>query len=254
MEEGGPPSRVPPLPRPPTVAAGDTETYSSTVVPVSPSPLTYVVQVPKEQIYRVPPPENARLAEQYRDQVTAQRRRRSPCVKFLFCFLAIAAIFAVLLLLAALIFYVAVRPAAPSIKVEHLVLEDANARLQYEVGLEVRNPSLGLSYEVENGGAATLTDRRTRVADGTPPGLYLKAKETKDMKLSMNGAKKRPPEAAEEKKAATMRLSMAMTVRPVLGSLRLWGMKMTVGCDVTAKSLGKKTRLLSQECETSVDL
>ncbi|RWW13302.1 hypothetical protein GW17_00022993 [Ensete ventricosum] len=44
---------------------------------------TYVVRVPKDpQVYRVPPPENAKLAERYRNQ-NKSRRRGSPCLKWI---------------------------------------------------------------------------------------------------------------------------------------------------------------------------
>ncbi|PNY08438.1 late embryogenesis abundant hydroxyproline-rich glycoprotein [Trifolium pratense] len=55
------------------------------------SPGTYVVRVPKDQIYRVPPPENARIAEQHR---SAPRRETNGthccCIAFIVFFLAVA--------------------------------------------------------------------------------------------------------------------------------------------------------------------
>ncbi|CAI9259514.1 unnamed protein product [Lactuca saligna] len=49
-------------------------------------PGTYVVQVPKDRIYRTPPPENALIVERYRN---SPAKKQSNCVKYLLISIAI---------------------------------------------------------------------------------------------------------------------------------------------------------------------
>lgn len=73
--------------------------------PVSPPSGTYAILIPRDQIYRVPPPESANLVRQYYDR----RSCRRCCFLFLFLFL-------ILLLagISAAVFYFVVKPEAPN--------------------------------------------------------------------------------------------------------------------------------------------
>ncbi|KAK8941758.1 hypothetical protein KSP40_PGU019652 [Platanthera guangdongensis] len=260
MEGEGPTSSSrPPLPRPPSAeidSSGEIDSMSSgAVVPVS-SPLTYIVQVPKDHIYRVPPPENARLAEQYHAELSAQRRRRSPCFKFLHHVLCVAITVAIPLLIASLIFYIIVRPTKPVFYIHHLAAKYSPSAAVYDIAMEVKNPSLKMGYSIQKGDGrrpATLAYRGKNVARGVPPHFYLGAKETRMFKMTLRAAGKSSSESLKRsKKAVELRLAMEMPVRVAIGSLRLWEMKMIVGCDVEAKNLGKTTAVRSQECRAKV--
>ncbi|KAL2242254.1 UNVERIFIED_CONTAM: NDR1/HIN1-like protein 13 [Sesamum indicum] len=66
-----------------TDAATSTTTENDQPLPQSPKPTfqsrTYVVQIPKDQIYRVPPPENAHMLEE-RTRNPAKKKRSSCCL------------------------------------------------------------------------------------------------------------------------------------------------------------------------------
>ncbi|KAG0469645.1 hypothetical protein HPP92_016345 [Vanilla planifolia] len=241
MEEGEHPSSRPPLPRPPASA-------SSAIV--STSPLTYVVQIPKNQIYRIPPPENAHLAEHYRTHVASLRHQRAPCLKFLSRFFLIFAAVAVPLLIAALVLYLLVRPASPTLRVHHL----AAKKTQFDVSASIANPSNAMGYLLDGGGAAVLAYQGKSVAKGEPPHFYLKAKESKTFRLEMHGVGK----AADRerlrgsKETVELRLTVDVPVRLGVWGLRLWEMKMNMDCEIMMKSLGKKARVASQDCKTKV--
>ncbi|CAL9064530.1 unnamed protein product [Musa banksii] len=83
---------------------------------------TYVVRVPKDQVYRVPPPENAKLAERYRNQ-NRSRRRGSPCLSCLKWILGVAFLVLLLIVAVTVIFFVVVRPGAPTFTVQRLFVE-----------------------------------------------------------------------------------------------------------------------------------
>ncbi|XP_066388582.1 NDR1/HIN1-like protein 13 [Miscanthus floridulus] len=74
MAERALPPAVPASPEPASSSAVSTafgsplEPVAATAAAATPTHDTYVVQVQKDQIYRVPPPENAYLAERYRNE------------------------------------------------------------------------------------------------------------------------------------------------------------------------------------------
>ncbi|GAU24548.1 hypothetical protein TSUD_148890 [Trifolium subterraneum] len=54
------------------------------------NPGTYVVRVPKDQIYRVPPPENAHIVEQHHSAPPKKTNcTRCYCITFIIIFLAV---------------------------------------------------------------------------------------------------------------------------------------------------------------------
>ncbi|OMO94284.1 hypothetical protein COLO4_16431 [Corchorus olitorius] len=64
---------------------------------------TYVIQVPKDQIYRVPPPENALIAQRHQNN-NIQGNKDTPCCSRLWC--CIVFIIVVLLLVLAILAWI----------------------------------------------------------------------------------------------------------------------------------------------------
>nr|CAD1817395.1 unnamed protein product [Ananas comosus var. bracteatus] len=85
-----------------------------------PPPGTYLIQIPKDQVFRVPPPENAsKLAAYTRRSSSSRRRRRRRCCCLL---LAAAAALALALAAAAAALYFALRPKLPSFSLASLAI------------------------------------------------------------------------------------------------------------------------------------
>ncbi|XP_020579544.1 NDR1/HIN1-like protein 13 [Phalaenopsis equestris] len=258
MEEGPPaPAPAPRPPLPPHPASHD-NAFSSAVVHAYPPPLTYIVQVPKDQIYRVPPKENARLVEEYRAHFASLRKRRTPCLNFFLRFLCVFISIAIPLLAASLVFYIVVRPTAPVFDVDCVEME---SKALFEIFMEVKNPSIGMGYSIEKsvGRGVRLSYKGKVLMDGESPELDLKAKESKRFKLGLHGEKKAVLEEVEEslqgsKKAVELKLMVGMPVRAQIWRLRLWRMKMKVECDVRLKGMGKVMKVLSQDCMVVVGL
>ncbi|PKU81157.1 NDR1/HIN1-like protein 13 [Dendrobium catenatum] len=252
MEEGTTPSPAsrPPLPRPPS---SDDKAFSSALV-------TYIVQVPKDQIYRIPPKENARLAEEYRAHLAALRKKRSPCLNFLLRFLCILISIALPLLIATLIFYIVVRPSAPIFNIDRVVID---SKTQREILMDVTNPSIGMGYLIEKSiaRAAKLSYKERNLADGESPQLNLKARESRSFSMALHGVKKAVMEEAEKslqgsKQAVLLRLTVATPVRVEIWGVTLWRMKMEVECDVKVmkSSVKTTTKVMSQECKVAINL
>lgn len=161
-------------------------------------------------------------------------------------------------MLAAIIIYIVVRPAAPIFNIDRIVME-SNA--QCETFLEVTNPSVEMGYSIEKGvgRAAKLCYKGKFLADGRWPQLNLKAKESRRFNLSLHGVEKASLEEVEEglqgtNKVVQLKLMVATPVRVEIWALRLWWMKMKIECDVRMRRTGKMTKVLSQECKVVIKL
>lgn len=78
---------------------------------------TYIIQIPKDQIYRVPPPENAEIVERYRNPVLTDQRGRRRCV---YWFLSIFFVVAFLVSVIVCVNHFTLRPKNPTFSVKHL--------------------------------------------------------------------------------------------------------------------------------------
>ncbi|CAA0838138.1 hydroxyproline-rich glycoprotein family protein [Striga hermonthica] len=172
-----PPPAPPPPPPPPTAPL---PTMEERLPPPPPEPpksppaatattddlATYVVHVPRDQIYRVPPPEHARIIELHHNRAAAGRpagaRRRTLCwAAAVPITLIIAAVVAILALRATLY-----RPSPPSFAVVGLRAKNlagpskARTRPEFDVILRAAgspNPRLSVSYKGGLNGSAALT-------------------------------------------------------------------------------------------------
>ncbi|WOL18525.1 hypothetical protein Cni_G27322 [Canna indica] len=229
---------------------------------------TYVVQVPKEQVYRVPPPENARLVEEYRNRKNDQRC--SPCLRCCKWLLITAFVVLVVLVLIAVVFYVSARPGVPAFTVEHLAVRNHSKaaakglerpKLDYDFMLSVENPSRRMGYSYEAGGqAAVVVGEGARIAAGTTPALRQGSRNTTSFRLVVRGLNTLLPKEIERsmkgsKDAVALELRVETTARPRAGGMELWAMSVKVACGVRVRDLGKdEARILSQDCSTKLRL
>ncbi|TKY60294.1 hypothetical protein E2542_SST17390 [Spatholobus suberectus] len=146
---------------------------------------TYIVQFPKDQVYRVPPPENALIVEQYRNPTTEKKRRRCCCFcsrRFLLTLaIIVVAVVAIAGITLATLFFV-FKPKAPGFTVSHVAVR-GNKNSEYEVSLRVKNPNgrLGIGYE---NGDVSLLFRETKAATGKFPTLKQRRDEPVRLRLS----------------------------------------------------------------------
>jgi hypothetical protein len=224
---------------------------------------TYVVKVQKDQIYRVPPPENAYLAERYRAERAGGGKRGgdpacSPCLQLT---LGIAVAAALLLGAAIALFVLVLRPDPPSFSVDRLSVHNASAQhhVDYDFFLTAINPNKVTALWYKDGGKAELLHQGTALAKGGVGRPEDGGEDATDFNVLLHGAGHAPPKAVEKalssgsKKGAVVALELAVDV-PVqvhVGALGFGTRRLAVACEIRTAALRKDVHISSQNCRSS---
>ncbi|KAJ3702634.1 hypothetical protein LUZ61_006339 [Rhynchospora tenuis] len=223
--------------------------------PWLPGTETYIVQVAKDQIYRVPPPENAALVERYRNQVT-KRSKRSPVLLCLGWLCVALLILAGLCSIVTVIFIITVRPGEPRFTVDQVHVKNSTAASpEYDFIMSLRNPSKSMSYSYEKDGAAFLSYNGINIAIGQTPELDQDSKTTSKIKFVMHGLKMVVPKHIAKalkgsKDDVALGLELEIRISAKAWGLDVNGMHITVNCDMTSKGLVKEPTIKTQSCKT----
>lgn len=249
---------VPPQPQPP---------------PPRPPPGTYVVQVPKDKVFRVPPPENARLFDHYTRR--AKRRRGRSCVRVCACLLAGAVALAVLVAALAGIAYLVLRPKQPAYTVQALAVSGlaglGNASSSPSAGafspgfdatVRADNPNgrIGVRYE---GGRSRVSVSYDGVllADGAWPAFYQGPRNVTVFVARAKGSGIRFSQRVRGQMAAAERLrsvpfdvDVEVPVRLQIGKVRTWAVPVWARCTVAVDRLAADAKVVSRSCDVKVRL
>lgn len=233
-----------------------------------------VVQIPKDQIYWVPPPENAFIVERHRSPAKkAQQSRLCSCFSWCSCIsmcIVVSFFMAIFLVVITILPYtigLVFLPRVPVFHIKHFSAksvshvsnQQANARLQYEITLmdENPNPLAGISYEED--GQASLSCKAREIAAGKYPPLNQVGKETSSVKLILEGLAVKQPEDIQKSMTNTkskiqvsFSLEMDVPAKMRIGMLKSGLFKFTVSCNFVVDTLEKNQaiRVLSQKCNT----
>uniref|UniRef100_A0A0D9VQK9 Late embryogenesis abundant protein LEA-2 subgroup domain-containing protein n=1 Tax=Leersia perrieri TaxID=77586 RepID=A0A0D9VQK9_9ORYZ len=258
----------------PTAAFGSplVPVSSSAVVPASSAtrlhqqpPDTYVVHVQKDQIYRVPPPENAYLVERYRTNGGkgggggSSSATCSPCV-----LRTLAAVLAATLLLAAAatLTTVVLRPDAPVFVVDKLSVHNATTsrdenRTVYEFFLTAINPNkvTALWYGSGGGTARLMAHGGEAVAKGDVGEPEDGGEDATDFTVLLHGlqrggekALRRPGSSRDA--AVELELDVDVAVQVHVGALGFARRRLAVTCRITAAGLRRDVHISSQTCKS----
>jgi hypothetical protein len=231
-------------------------------------PGEYVVQVPKDKVFRVPPPENARLFEHYTRR--AKRRRRCSCVRVCTCVLAALLALAVLLAAAAGVMYLVFRPRRPSYTVQALAVSglagvgnaSAPAALSpgFDATVRADNPNgkIGVHYE---GGKSRVSVSYDGVllAEGAWPAFYQGPRNVTVLVAKAKGSGIRFSQSVRGQMAAAERLrsvpfdvDVEVPVRLQLGSVKTWAVPAWARCTVAVDRLAADAKVVSRSCHVKV--
>lgn len=222
---------------------------------------TYVVQIPRDQIYRVPPPEHARIIEDHTRNSSTQKKGR----RGIFCWLIVPA---VLLAISIGIATYALRATlydakSPEFTVTGIQAKNlgVNARRppEYDVTLEATNPNTRMSVSYEAGKEATLVFKNKKIGKG---GLKSKVNQESGtaavdvhVVLSGNGVsleagtKKSLNDGPSEK---LMVLNFDVTVE-IMSWVRNERKNLNISCEFKVRnSLTSKAKISSQECSAEL--
>ncbi|KAH7524420.1 hypothetical protein FEM48_Zijuj06G0117300 [Ziziphus jujuba var. spinosa] len=221
---------------------------------------TYVVQVPKDQVYRVPTPQQAEIADRHRNN--AQRSKNKTCCSCCCCF-SVLVVVLVVLGIASIVFSVFLKHKDPVFYVESLTAvngsrsDTKNLRQDYRMRLKVVNSNKKIDILYKEGGEASLCFRKQEIALGKYPTFFQHHKNTTTFDLVLHGSDVVLPKEMEksmkngsQKVHVFLSLNMKIPVRMKLWKLKTGSKKFGVACDVMVDTLAKGTRILSQECNT----
>ncbi|XP_061345935.1 NDR1/HIN1-like protein 13 [Gastrolobium bilobum] len=218
-------------------------------------PGTYVVHVPKDQIYRVPPPENARIAENYRNP-PSRDTKQTRC----WCFVLIIVFIAIVIFIGGLLgglFSIVLTPKDPRFSIQRFLLE-TTPHPKYNITLQVYNPNSKVDISYKEGGVVSLSLRRQGIASGAYPTFHQPHHNSTVFGVALKGSKAGfPKEVDESMKSDTNKVHVAFSLtihvlaRMRMGLLRSGTMKYDVTCQLLVDTLAKTTtRVLSQQCQT----
>ncbi|XP_076946511.1 NDR1/HIN1-like protein 13 [Bidens hawaiensis] len=219
---------------------------------------TYVIQVPKDQIYRVPPPENAIFAEQKRTAV--------PQTKSMFSVNCILLSALILLLVIAFITGICLAvadKADPTFRVHrmHVATKGKGNRKQHEFDFTLRSKNANNHAVIlfEKGGKASLSYRDYKpLAKGEFPTSKQDTDSSEYTKLKLvSGSGKTFPKVIQKSMNGTshtaikLLLGFNVPLRFKVGVFPVKSKILSIACNVKVKRLINRVRILSQDCDYS---
>ncbi|KAF5740214.1 hypothetical protein HS088_TW11G00280 [Tripterygium wilfordii] len=212
---------------------------------------TYVVQIPKDQVYRVPPPENARFVE--RLSIPVKNSKRKKCCSPFFCCCSITISIIILIGLAITISFLFLRPKDPKFSIQNVLVKQKNYPT-YNITLNVnnRNPKAGIIYK--QGGHASLSFRQQEIATGKYPKFYQERDSSSLIGVLLDGSKFVLPKEIEKSRKSrgivSLSLNMDVPISLKNGIFGAKNAKLVVACDLTVDKLAKGGRVISEACQT----
>lgn len=246
------PPTPPPPPPPPLLITPPPDTYSE----------TYVIQIPKDQIYRIPPPENALFVERRgKKPVEKNKKSRPKCwVWITGSILVVLALTIALILVTLSIVY---RSKSPSFSVAHVLVKYApnsthkhSQSVGYTISLKANNPNEIMGIDYDSGGVVTLSSEGKKIATGKFPSLEQGETGFKKIKVFLKGTKETLPKEIEKSMKAnktkvpvSLTLNAKLRVKLKLGVIKTWIIDMDVACKFKVNTLGVGSTILSEECQ-----
>ncbi|CAN4091748.1 unnamed protein product [Withania somnifera] len=230
--------------------------------PLYPSPLpppgTYVVQVPKDQIYKYPPPENSRRFE----SLTKRKPRRSLCMTISILINLIISIG-----ITAGVLYLVYRPEAPKHTLSHIIIKNFNFTASskisplFDVSIRAENPNDKIGIYYRKGSSVTVAYSGIDLSTGVSPVFYQPANNVTVFQTALEGsdvilgtAVKSTLRNEQRNGKVPFRVKIKVPVKIKIGAVKTWEITVKVNCDVTVDALTVKSQLVSKDCDYCVRL
>ncbi|XP_030458731.2 NDR1/HIN1-like protein 13 [Syzygium oleosum] len=226
-------------------------------------PGTYVIQIPKDQIYRVPPPENeGRYGRRTRRENPRRPLRRCCC-----CSIAAVAALVVLLAAAAGVFYLVVRPRSPGYAVSGISIGGLNLTSSspvspaMDVAVRANNPNGKIGIYYLEGSSAEVYYADLKLCDGALPAFYQPANNVTVLDAALKGgamvltSQVRQALASDQGQGSVpLTVKVTAPVKLKVGAVKTWKITVKVTCDVTVDKLTATAQIGSTECDYGVDI
>lgn len=231
-----------------------------------PPPGTYVIQIPKDQVYRVPPPENARRQNQY----SRRKPRRSSCCCCFCWFIGLIFILLILIAIAAGILYLVFRPKSPDYTINTVSVKGVNLTAaasaavispEFDVAVKANNPNgkIGIYYEKDS--SVEVYYNKVKLCNGALPAFYQPSNNVtvfqtalKGTDIELKSADRTALVNAQNKRKVPLTMKLRAPLKIKVGSVKTWKITVKVNCDVTVDGLTTKAKVVSKSCDYGVDL
>ncbi|XP_043725885.1 NDR1/HIN1-like protein 13 [Telopea speciosissima] len=232
-----------------------------------PPPGTYVVQLPKDQIYKVPSPRAAVRYENY--SIRKPRRCGGCCCRCFCCFFGFILILAILLGVAALVFYFVVKPQTPSYSVDKLSIKGFNMTqlatsqslsTEFDATVSADNPNtkIGIYYEPDS--SVTIYHSNVKLSNGSVPVFYQPTQNVTNFVVTMTGTVPLTSTLSStliaEQNAGKIPLVLNINVPAKLkiGAVTTWVFTVKVTCNIVVNSLSVNSSIVSKSCSAKLNL
>ncbi|CAE6152315.1 unnamed protein product [Arabidopsis arenosa] len=217
---------------------------SSPPPPPPPDPIpaieTYVVQVPRDQVYWTPPPDNARIVERRRNAEPGINNKRFCSKRCIWLFISVIVIGFIICAIALIVGFV-FKPEPPVFNVKKF-----EKSRHFEIMLTSKNPTstMWVTYK----GLVSLTYKNKNLGQGNFPELSLAVSGSHTVNLKLEGSKNAallPPEVV------SLVLTMGLNAGFGTGLVKR-DKEVAVTCDIKVKGLldAQKVEIVSESCES----
>ncbi|KAK9677925.1 hypothetical protein RND81_11G176400 [Saponaria officinalis] len=227
-----------------------------------PNPGTYVVQVPKDRIFRVPPPENEHKFKLY----TKKKTNRSCCRCCICSIISTILILAVLLGLTVGILYLIYHPKSPTYNIQSVQVKGVNLTAQntgattikpvFNITLNIDNPNGKIGFYYEKDSEINVYRDGVHLCDGKLPTFYQPPNSFTVLSTELSGAGMVLSKSARDKLLTQQKdgkvpleMDVKIPIKVKIGSVKSWTFTVKVKCDVTLNALTANAKVVSKNCK-----
>ncbi|PKA63078.1 Uncharacterized protein AXF42_Ash007874 [Apostasia shenzhenica] len=228
---------------------------------------SYVIQFPKDHIYRVPPPENEYRSKAYARRAARQKRRT--CCRCLAWTAGAFAVLALALASAAAVLYLVFQPKIPNYSIDSIAVRGLNLSSntadrplspELDVAIRADNPNKKIAIYYRDGSSVAAAFADAVLCRGAWPVFYQGKRNVtvfitalKGSGIRLSGATRKSLTAAVNRGAVPLDFRVEVPVRVKFGAVTSWTVTVKARCDVTLDKLTADASVLSKKCKVHVD-
>ncbi|KAG7035800.1 NDR1/HIN1-like protein 13, partial [Cucurbita argyrosperma subsp. argyrosperma] len=233
------------------------------IPPKNPPPGTYVIQLPKDQVYRVPPPENATRFDLY----SRRNTRPSLCRRFLCSILLLITVLLLLFAIVSGLFFLILQPLSPRYSILAIstkgmqIKPNASISPQFNVTVRAENPNkkIGIYYERNSNISVNFGD--VMLCKGALPALYqpwrnvtVMAAKLKGSGIKLSSSAVKALKDSEKQGKVKLKVDLRAPIKMKLYWMKTWTIRAKVSCEIWVKKVTGEAKATEKKCEHSLKL
>ncbi|XP_027095018.1 NDR1/HIN1-like protein 13 [Coffea arabica] len=214
---------------------------------------TYIVQVPKDQVFRVPSPQNAAHLGRQDDSRRPQKGRGSCCCSRCMCLCSLVAVIVLIIAIIGVIINIFVGFDDPSFQIERLMYNKPHS--EFDIRLKVGNPNKHKSISYDQDSNVSLSFKQKKIAHGKFQNFDQDPGNSTAIPIVLHGSKLPAEiETSMNSKKSKIRiplfLSIDLGLELKVGAFHVQSKRIQVSCSLTVDKLEKNTHIWAQDCGT----